>query len=56
MAASQVDASIPADNVKADKAEFRQNFLVIYNELSKLLSRESPVGKMAFDDSQFDSL
>ena len=56
MAVSQVDPSIPPDNVKADKAKIRLNFQVAYNELSKLLSRTSPVGRMAFDDTQFDDV
>jgi hypothetical protein len=37
--ASQVDATVPADNVKADKALFRQNFATIKDEISALQRR-----------------
>ena len=37
--ASQVDPTVPADNVKADKALFRQNFLTIKNEISAVQRR-----------------
>jgi hypothetical protein len=33
---SSVDATLPADNVKASKADFRAQFLVIKDELENL--------------------
>lgn len=33
--ASEVDATIPADNVKANKAEFRENFRIIRDEITE---------------------
>lgn len=33
---SQVDATIPADNTKAVKAEFRENFRIIRDEITAL--------------------
>ena len=34
--ASEVDATFPSDDEKVDKAQMRQQFLVIKNELSEL--------------------
>lgn len=34
--ASQVDDTIPRDNVKPDKAEFRENFATIKREIEAL--------------------
>jgi hypothetical protein len=34
--ASSVDSTLPADNVKASKADFRAQFLVIKNEIEVL--------------------
>lgn len=34
--ASQIDATVPADNVKADKALFRANFATAKSEISTL--------------------
>lgn len=36
---SQVDASIPADNVKVSKAEVRENFRIIRDEITALQRR-----------------
>ncbi|CAB4197301.1 hypothetical protein UFOVP1323_19 [uncultured Caudovirales phage] len=53
---SQVDATVPADNVKPDKALVRQNFQVIKNEISALQVLNTVARKMAFDDLSFDNL
>lgn len=53
---SQVDATIPADNIKSSKSQVRQNFQIIKNEISALQLTNSPVRKMAFDDALFDTL
>ena len=53
---SQVDATVPADNVKADKALVRQNFQIIKNEITALQLTSSTMRKMAFDDASFDTL
>jgi hypothetical protein len=46
--ASAVDSTLPADNVKASKADFRAQFLVIKNEISALQKRTSVAGAQAF--------
>lgn len=53
---SDVDATIPADNVKADKSEFRSNFQIIKNEITALQLVTSTPRKMALDDEMFDTL
>lgn len=53
---SQVDATVPADNVKADKALIRQNFQIIKNEITALQLQTSLQRRMAFDDTSFDNL
>jgi hypothetical protein len=37
--ASEVDASIPEDNAKPDKADFRSNFRIIRDEITALQRR-----------------
>jgi hypothetical protein len=46
--ASAVDSTLPADNVKASKADFRAQFLVIKNEISALQKRTGVAGVKAF--------
>ena len=46
--ASAVDSTLPADNVKASKADFRAQFLVIKNEISALQKRTGVAGINAF--------
>ena len=46
--ASAVDSTLPADNVKASKADFRAQFLVIKNEISALQKRTGVAGIKAF--------
>ena len=53
---SQIDATVPADNVKADKALIRQNFQIAKNEISALQIAVSVPRKMALDDVQFDTV
>ncbi len=53
---SQVDATIPADNVKADKAQFRQNFQIIKDEITELQTVTAYARRIAFDDPSFDNL
>ena len=45
---SAVDSTLPADNVKASKADFRAQFLVIKNEISALQKRTGVAGIKAF--------
>jgi len=46
--ASAVDSTLPADNVKASKADFRAQFLVIKNEITALQKRTGVAGIKAF--------
>jgi hypothetical protein len=46
--ASAVDSTLPADNVKASKADFRAQFLVIKNEITALQKRTGVAGVKAF--------
>jgi hypothetical protein len=45
---SAVDATLPADNVKASKADFRAQFLNIKNEISALQKRTGVAGAKAY--------
>ena len=45
---STVDATLPANNVKASKADFRAQFLVIKDEISALQVRTGLAGAQAF--------
>lgn len=45
---SAVDSTLPADNVKASKADFREQFLVIKNEITALQQRTGVAGAIAF--------
>lgn len=53
---SDVDATVPADNVKADKSLFRQNFQIIKEEIEALQSKVSVPGSLAYSDIGFDNL
>jgi hypothetical protein len=53
---SQVDATVPADNVKPDKALVRQNFQIAKDEITALQVLNTVTRKMAFDDIAFDNL
>lgn len=53
---SQIDATVPADNVKADKSLFRLNFQIAKNEITDLQNQVSIPMKMALDDTQFDAV
>lgn len=46
--ASAVDSTLPADNVKASKADFRAQFLTIKNEINALQKRTGVPGAKAF--------
>ena len=56
---SAVDTALPADNVKASKADFRAQFLVIHNEITALQQRTSVAGAKAFygfvDDAELNN-
>lgn len=54
--ASSIDATKPADNVLADKADLRANLLIAKNEISALQTKTSQAGQMAYSDASFDSL
>jgi len=45
---SAVDSTIPTDNVKASKADFRAQFLTIKNEITALQTRTGLPGAKAF--------
>lgn len=45
---SAVDSTLPADNVKASKSDFRAQFLVIKDEITTLQTRTSIPGAKAF--------
>lgn len=47
---SSVDSTLPADNVKASKADFRAQFLTIKEEITALQIRTSVAGMEAFFD------
>jgi|TARA_R100000049_G_C1924622_1_gene69244 hypothetical protein len=47
---SAVDVTLPADNVKSSKADFRAQFLVIKDEISALQVRAGVAGAAAFYD------
>lgn len=52
---SQVDASIPADGSKPDKADFRANFATIKREISALQVQTEMASVIAFGtDAEFD--
>ena len=46
--ASAVDATLPADNVKASKADFRAQFLTSKNAISALQKRTGVAGAKAY--------
>ena len=45
---SAVDSTLPPDNVKSSKSDFRAQFLVIKNEITALQQRTSVAGAKAF--------
>jgi len=49
MTTSQVDVTIPTDNVRVSKATMRTQFTTIRNELNVLFSRIGEAGRLAFD-------
>lgn len=53
---SLINATVPADNVKADKALVRQNFQVAKDEITALQVLNTTPRKMAFDDDSFNNL
>lgn len=54
--ASQIDATVPADNVPADKADLRANALIAKNEITTLQQKTSVPGLLAYTETGFDSL
>ena len=46
--ASTVDSTLPADNVKASKADFRAQFLIIKDEITALQRSTSVPADLAF--------
>lgn len=53
---SGIDPTVPADNVKADKALIRQNFASAKSEIEDLQTRTEYASKLAYDESAFDNL
>ena len=45
---STVDSTLPADNAKASKSDFRAQFLIIKNEITALQQRTSVAGAKVF--------
>ena len=54
--ASAIDATKPADNVPADKADLRANLATAKNEITALQTKTSQAGQMAYSDASFDQL
>lgn len=54
--ASQVDATVPADNVKVDKALLRENFATIKDEMTTQQRRTGLAWQMAIGDISLTSL
>lgn len=54
--ASNVDPTIPADNVKPRKADFRDNFLAIKTEIEALQTQTSLSRKMMLDTRLFKEI
>lgn len=54
--ASQIDDTVPADNVQPDKADMRRNFTTAKNEITTLQNKVNLPGQMAYSDASFDSL
>jgi Ca2+-dependent lipid-binding protein len=54
--ASKIDATVPADNVKVDKALLRQNNATAKEEITALQTKTSQAGRLAYDDTYFDNL
>jgi hypothetical protein len=56
---SAVDSTLPADNVKASKSDFRAQFLTIKGEITALQARTSVPGAKAFygfvDDAELNA-
>ena len=46
--ASSIDATVPADNVKADKAKFRSNFSAAKDEIEDLQKEVALPRQIAF--------
>lgn len=53
---SNIDPTVPADNVKADKALIRQNFATAQAEITVLQAYTALPLIMAYDDSKFDDV
>lgn len=53
---SQVDTTVPADDVKPDKSSIRNNFAIIKAEITALQQSTSVPRRIAFDDAQFDAV
>lgn len=54
---SDIDATVPADNVKASKALLRQNFQTAKDEITDLQNQVSIPYKIAFGtDADFDAV
>lgn len=45
---SAIDATVPADNVQASKADLRANFLAAYNEITDLIRKTRLPYQVAF--------
>lgn len=54
--ASAVDTTFPADNVKVSKATLRNQFLIVYNELTALQRKTDTAGAMAFGTASLTSM
>lgn len=48
--ASEVDSAFPADNIQVSKADFREQMLIIKNEITDLQTKTGLPAKIAFGD------
>lgn len=54
---SEIDATVPADNVKASKALIRENFQIAKDEITALQVAVAIPSKIAFgNDAEFDAV
>lgn len=54
--ASNIDPTVPADNVKPRKADFRDNFAAAKSEIEELQDETSIARKMALDTRLFKEI
>ena len=53
---SAIDPTVFPDNRKVNKPDLREQFTIAKTEITALMQQASPMRRIAFDDSQFDTL